>query len=51
LQNADDQGMLRRHIRTEAFMEIELSPITPIMLVLLWRRRLYGEWRYYALTN
>jgi hypothetical protein len=51
LRTADDQGTLRRHIRTEAAMETELSPITPIMLVLLWRRRLYGEWRYYALTN
>ncbi len=32
-------------------METELSPITPIMLALLWRRQLYGSWRYYAMTN
>ena len=32
-------------------METERPAITPIMLVLLWRRRLYGSWRYYALTN
>jgi hypothetical protein len=32
-------------------MDTELGAITPIMLVLLWRRRLYGGWRYYAITN
>ena len=32
-------------------METELSPVTPIMLVLVWRRQLYGGWRYYAITN
>lgn len=32
-------------------MNTELSPITPIMLLLLWRRELYGGWRYYAITN
>lgn len=37
-------------LSTEASMQA-LSPITPIMLVLLWRRRLYGGWRYYAITN
>ena len=26
-------------------------PITPIMLILLWRRRLYGARRYDAITN
>jgi hypothetical protein len=30
---------------------MELSEISPIMLVLLWRRRLYGGWRFYAITN
>jgi hypothetical protein len=38
-------------LRTEATMGTGLSPITPIMLVLLWRRQLYGGWRYYAITN
>lgn len=33
-------------------MGMELThPITPIMLILLWRRRLYGERRFYAMTN
>jgi hypothetical protein len=32
-------------------MDTELGAVTPIMLVLLWRRRLYGGWRYYAITN
>jgi hypothetical protein len=43
--------MLRGYSGREAAMETELTAITPIMLVLLWRRRLYGSWRYYALTN
>jgi len=30
---------------------MELSEISPLMLVLLWRRRLYGGWRFYAITN
>jgi len=30
---------------------MELSEISPIMLVLLWRRRLYGGWRFYAISN
>jgi hypothetical protein len=44
-------GMLRGYFEAEVAMETELSAITPIMLVLLWRRRLYGSWRYYAITN
>jgi hypothetical protein len=33
-------------------MGMELTqPITPIMLILLWRRRLYGERRFYAMSN
>jgi hypothetical protein len=43
--------MLRGYFETEVAMETELSAVTPIMLVLLWRRRLYGSWRYYAITN
>jgi len=27
------------------------TALSPIMLILLWRRRLYGGWRYYAITN
>jgi len=43
--------MLRGDLEREGAMEADLSAITPIMLVLLWRRRLYGSWRYYAITN
>lgn len=32
-------------------MEAQRTAISPIMLILLWRRRLYGGWRYYAITN
>jgi hypothetical protein len=32
-------------------METQHTAIGPIMLILLWRRRLYGGWRYYAITN
>ncbi len=32
-------------------MEAQHAAISPIMLILLWRRRLYGGWRYYAITN
>jgi hypothetical protein len=32
-------------------VDIKLGEISPIMLVLLWRRRLYGGWRFYAITN
>jgi len=28
-----------------------MPAITPIFLVLLWRRQLYGQRRYYAITN
>jgi hypothetical protein len=51
LRTGDDEGTLRHYFRTEAAMETERSPITPIMLVLLWRRQLYGGWRHYAITN
>ena len=52
MQIAGAAGMLRGYFsRMEAAVEAELSAITPIMLVLLWRRRLYGSWRYYAITN
>ena len=27
------------------------TAITPIFLILLWRRQLYGQRRFYALTN
>jgi hypothetical protein len=27
------------------------TAITPIFLVLLWRRQLYGQRRFYAITN
>jgi hypothetical protein len=27
------------------------TSITPIFLVLLWRRQLYGQRRFYAITN
>ena len=43
--------MLRGYFARGVAMETELTAITPIMLVLLWRRKLYGSWRYYALTN
>jgi len=44
--------MLRGYFaRMEVAVDVELPAITPIMLVLLWRRRLYGSWRYYAITN
>lgn len=43
--------MLRGYLDREAAMETERTAIIPIMLVLLWRRRLYGSWRYYAITN
>ena len=43
--------MLRGYFDGEVAMETERTAITPIMLVLLWRRRLYGSWRYYAITN
>ena len=32
-------------------MEAQHTAISPIMLILLWRSRLYGGWRYYAITN
>lgn len=51
MQRVGAAGMLRGYFDAEAAMETELSGITPIMLVLLWRRRLYGSWRYYAITN
>jgi len=43
--------MLRGYFDREVAMETARTAITPIMLVLLWRRRLYGSWRYYAITN
>jgi hypothetical protein len=39
----DDQGGVRRMEPTTA--------ITPIFLILLWRRQLYGQRRFYAITN
>jgi hypothetical protein len=27
------------------------TAITPIFLILLWRRQLYGQRRFYAITN
>jgi hypothetical protein len=27
------------------------TAITPVFLILLWRRQLYGQRRYYAITN
>ena len=53
LHASHDAGTLRRHVgrRREAGMEAERTSISPIMLILLWRRRLYGGWRYYAITN
>jgi len=43
-------GILRGYFEVEVAVEADLSPITPIMRVLLWRRPLYGSWRYYAIT-
>jgi hypothetical protein len=52
LRIAGAAGMLRGYFsEAEEAVNAELSEITPIMLVLLWRRRLYGSWRYYAITN
>ena len=51
LRRSRADGILRGYFEVEVAVEADLSAITPIMLVLLWRRRLYGGWRYYAITN
>jgi hypothetical protein len=32
-------------------MDSTATAITPIFLILLWRRQLYGKRRFYAITN
>jgi hypothetical protein len=36
---------------TEEEASRSMPAITPIFLVLLWRRQLYGQRRFYAITN